>query len=265
MRRFSFSMTLSISLLIALPASADGLSDLKSTLATLNGSEPIKATLSTQTSYQQGEGKSKLVKEGHGQVLLTANKSGLQVTYSDEILAKLEQEARAQIQDENAPTPTLNAINRNSATELKNILSAASSIDRMITLATFIDEQPFEQNGQNLRKLTFDLPMNAIINDKRTREYVKKFASNYKVIIDDEGLPLSSTLTFSGKGRAYIVLSVKAHGYSKATYQVVNQRLVQTMEESGSTFDSTFGYSERYEKNHLTFTQQKYASNPLNQ
>ena len=149
--------------------------------------------------------------------------------------------------------------------ELKNILTAASSIERMITLATFIDEQSFEQNGQNLRKLTFELPMNAIINDKRTREYVKKFASNYEVIIDDEGLPLSSTLTFSGKGRAYIVLSVKAHGYSKANYQVVNQRLVQTMEENGSTFDSTFGYSERYEKNQLTFAQQKYANNQLNQ
>ncbi|WP_448568208.1 hypothetical protein [Thalassotalea ganghwensis] len=263
MRFIPLALSVFISVSITPIALADGLSDLTSKLALLKGSQPIKATLNTQTSYQQGDGKDKVIKNGLGEVILSANTTGLQVTYSDETLLKLEQEARAQIKDENAPTPTLNAINRNSATELKNTLSAASSIERMIAQATYIGEQSFEQDNQTLRKLSFDLPMQAIINDKRTREYVSKFSSNFEVVIDDEGVPISSELTFSGKGRAYIVLSVKAHGFSRSTYQVIHQRLVQTLEESGSTFDSTFGFSERSEQNILTLNQESYANTQM--
>lgn len=249
------SIFLIISLILLSPLSnADGLSDLKAALSSLNNNSSIAATLMTTSFYQQGEGKDKITRNGIAEIFLNDDEQGLQVTYSQEILTKLEQEASEQIKDENAETPTLNAIDKNRATEIKSILSAAPDISRTIAQASFVNEVEVNIDGKILRKLNFELPVSAIINDKRTREYVSKFQSNYSVIINDEGVPLSSQLNFNGKGRAYIVLSVKAQGFEYSTYQVLNQRLVRVTNESGSIFDSTFGYSERKNKDALTFS-----------
>lgn len=255
--------------LISPLSKADGLSDLKLALSSLtpssfnqssldnsslNQSSSIAATLVTTSSYQQGEGKDKIIRNGEAAIFLADNEQGLQVTYSHEILAKLEHEASEQIKDENAETPTLNAIDKNRATEIKSILSAAPDISRTINQASFVNEMEVSIDGKILRQLNFELPVSSIINDKRTREYVSKFQSNYSIIINDKGVPLSSQLNFKGKGRAYLVLSVKAQGFEHSTYQVINQRLVRISNESGSIFDSTFGYSERKNKDILTLS-----------
>ncbi|GHE94826.1 hypothetical protein [Thalassotalea profundi] len=249
---------------VPLLTKADGLNDLKRALQKLNSNTPISATLITTSYHQQGEGKNKIVKSGEAQVYLSDDHQGLQITYSNQILAKLEHEASERIKDENAETPTLNAINKNNATEIKSTLSAASDIIRTMAQANFINEEAITINGEELRQLNFELPVSAIINDKRTREYVKKFESSYSVVIDDNGIPISTKIDFNGKGRAYIVLSVKAKGFEHATYQVVEQRLVRITNESSSTFDSTFGYTERKNKNLLTLNENKNAVIALN-
>ena len=231
---------------------ADTLSELKQTLNLLNNTSPISATLTTTNFYQQGEGKDKVIRNGNAAVNISDSSKGLQVIYSSEILSKLEAEASERVKNENAETPTLNVINSNGATKIKSILSAAPSILRTITQAKFTNEETVNINGKNLQQLNFTLPVSAIISDKRTREYVKKFDSQYSVIIDENGIPLSTTLNFSGKGRAYIVLSVKASGFEQSHYKVINQRLVRVSNESGSSFDSTFGYSQRKSNEVLT-------------
>lgn len=241
---------------------ADGLSDLKSALKLLDNTTEISATLVATTYFQQGEGEDKVIRNGEASISLNDSQQGLKITYSPETLAKLEHEASERVKNENAETPTLNAINKNSATSVKSILSAAPDILRTITRAKFISEENIK--GKKQRKLNFELPVSAIINDKRTREYVKKFESQYSIIINENGVPLMSTLTFSGKGRAYIVLSVKASGFEQSSYQVVNQRLIRISNETGSTFNSTFGYSERKSSESLTLLIIKNIQNPKN-
>lgn len=239
-------------LIIPFISKADGLADLNRALTLLNNNNPITATLTATNYYQQGEGKEKVVRNGKAEIILNDSDQGLQITYSKEILSKLELESRQRIKNEDADTPTLNAIDSNRATELKSTLSAAPGIERTLAQATFLSEEQVIVDEKTLRQLNFELPVSSIIRDKRTRKYVKKFQSQYSVIISDTGVPLTTELTFSGRGRAYLVLSVKADGYERTTYQVVNQRLVKISNEGGSKFDSTFGYTERKNSERLT-------------
>ncbi|XQW84373.1 hypothetical protein ACOYR1_14705 [Thalassotalea piscium] len=234
---------------------ADGLSDLKNALKSLQKTSTLSAKLLTTSYFQQGEGKDKIIRDGSAEISLIDDEKGLQVTYSNDILTKLEIEASERIKDENAKTPTLNAIGKNNATEIKSIVSAGSEVLRTITQASFVNEETVNLDGKVLRQLNFKLPVSAIINDKRTRKYVKKFTSQYSVVIDGQGIPIKTTLNFSGKGRAYWVLSVKAEGFEHSTYQLINQRLVRVTNESGAIFDSTFGYSERKHHELLTITE----------
>ena len=98
--------------------------------------------------------------------------------------------------------------------------------------------------------LGFELPMEAIISDKTTRKYVDKFDASYHITIDKEGNPVESEMSFKGRGRAYIVLSVKAELSAKSTYQVYGERLLQLTNEYEGTFKSSLWPDSRYSGGH---------------
>ncbi len=225
-------------------AFADGLSDLKSALERLQGNSPISAILEATIIENQGEGKDKVVKNGNVEINLQDGEQGLQITYSNQVLKNADEESNLRVKDEDADTPTLNAVDRLEATELRALLSSASSLLRRLEQATFIDEQEVVYYGKAVRVLNFELPMRTIVNNKKTREYVDKFEGKFQVIIDDDGTPLETQLNFKGNGRAYIVLSLKAYGTGTTKFKVVNERLVTVHQEFTNGYESTFGERE---------------------
>lgn len=248
-------LTLAIScsvLGIVQPSHADGLSDLKSALSRLKGKSPIAGVLESTVLENRGEGKDKIERKGNVAINLKDDEQGLQITFSHQVLQNVDQESSEKIKDEDADTPTLNAVRRLEATELKTILSSASSLARRLEQATFIDEQPIEYHGEAMRLLNFELPMETIVSDKKTREYVDKFEGNFQVIIQEDGTPLETQLKFKGKGRAYIVLSLKAYGSGVTKFKVVDERLVTVSQEFTSGYESTFGERETTETLLLT-------------
>lgn len=228
-------------------AMADGLSDLRAALSRLQGNSPISARLESTIIDNRGDGKDKVVKNGNVEVNLKDGEHGLQVTFSNHVLKSADEESNLRIKDEEADTPTLNAVDRLEATELRTYLSSSSSLLRRLDQAMFIDEQEVVYYGEVVRVLNFELPMKTIVSDKRTREYVDEFEGKFQVIIDDEGVPLETQLNFKGEGRAYIVLSMKAYGTGTTKFKVVDERLVTMHQELTTRFESTFGERETTE------------------
>lgn len=251
MKYFKTHIAAYCALALSHSAYADGLSDLNSTLDRLAGTAPISATLHSSFVEHEGKGKEREKKEGKVSVSLSDGQDGLMITYSNDVLTLIEKEAHLRVEDEEAKTPTLSAVNGIRTTDLNNRLSASESMKRQLKRAEFVEETPAELNGKAVRKLTFSLPMEAMITSKKVREYVSKFSGSYHIMIDDKGTPLQSRLTFKGKGRAYIVLSMEASGDNTLTYTVVEDRLVTLRSENKTAYKSTFGASETVEIDEL--------------
>ncbi|RHW75378.1 hypothetical protein [Colwellia sp. RSH04] len=224
----------------SLTSYADGLTDLNRALSQLSGNSTITATL--ETAYSQKRGRKKEIKttSGFAQVFLVDAPTGLQVTYSNDTLLKLESERDEKETDEEVNTPTLNAINDIEASELSSMLSAASNLKRSLIKAEFINEEEIQFSGSKARILHFDLPLEAIITNKEVRGYVDDFKGKYNITIDEQGVPLQANLSFEGKGSIYLFFKLSINQSRKYFYQVVDDRLVNVRQEFERKQKSTF-------------------------
>lgn len=233
---------------------ASGVDDLNQALDSLAGTSPIEALYQINYVRIEDEGEDQKLRNGDVAIKLVDNDQGLSVNYNKVVMALIEQESQAKIDDEEADTPTLNAIGSFGTRELKNALNAANQLKRTLSQAQFQQEQNVEYQGQNVRQLTFNMPLESIIDNKRTRDYVDDFNATLEVLIDENGVPLQTVTKYQGKGRAYIVLSMQAEGKTTVTYRKYGDRLLRTLTDVNSKYDSTFGKSEFIESNELRVT-----------
>jgi hypothetical protein len=255
MRALNTAITLvAFSLTFNAVAETEGLGLLKNALGELQGSLPISAIYQrTYKDISDADAKDDR-KETFGlmTVLVTNDDQGLQVVYPQTLLSTIEEESSAKAVDEEADTPTLNAVNGINAAGLRDQLSSANKMLREINKATFIDEQATTYNNSPARLLRFNLPLEAIINDAKTRDYVSTFEGVYKIVIDENGVPLETQLEFNGKGRAFIVLSVKVDNSEVSKFEVIDNRLVRVHHEYSNAISSTFGDNISSGQNTLT-------------
>lgn len=254
-RNLAFIGTSSIIISLSPHAYADGLVDLNAALEHLNGSEPITAYYEVESLQVSDADDKDDRKETNAsvKVKLTDNEQGLQITYSKEVMDKIEREAMQKTLNEESETPTLTAVRDINATGMRNLLSASSGLQRMIAKAEFIGEEALMTNEQPSRLLSFSLPIDAIIDDKKTRDYVNKFEGKYTVLINSEGVPIESNIQFNGKGSAFVILTVKASSTNYSRYEVVNKRLVRVQNDYESSFSSTFGDSTEKGSSSVSF------------
>ena len=168
----------------------------------------------------------------------------MQVTYSNQILLDSEIEANKKEQDEDFDTPTLNAIDEIEATELRNMLSSAPDLLRTLNKAQILNEKVITFKEHKARELSFKLPLEAIIDNKDVRDYVDKFTGGFSVIIDEQGIPLQSQLTFQGKGTAFIFFNLSASQTNTSSYQVIGDRLVNMRRDFTRKQKSTWGIKD---------------------
>ena len=219
---------------------ADGLTDLNKSLVKLDGSSAISATLKSVFTENRGRKKKIKTTSGSTHVQLLEDLNGLQITYSDEILTQIENEENEKERNEDASTPTLNAINDIEVRELRNMLSAAPKLSRSLIKAQFIKEEEIIYKDQDARILHFNLPLEAIISDKDVRSYVDDFEGMYKIIIDKNGVPLQAKITFEGSGSAYIFFKLSINQSRTYFYKVIDDRLVNFRNEYTKQQKSTW-------------------------
>ena len=229
---------------------ADSLADLQQALAKLNGSEPVTGVLNVSFSESRGEGKDKKLKTGAIKSTLSESIEGLDIRYSKDVLLQIAEENRLKLADEEADTPALNGAEILSASSLIPILSSAQPILDAISKGELRGETRIEYFDQQVRVLDFELPLESFIDDKKTRGYVNKFKGSYQVLIDDEGVPIETRLTYSGKGSAYIFFSMSAESQITSQFQIKGTRLVRVNKTIESNSTSTFNdrtYSGRWQ------------------
>ena len=211
-------------------AHADGVSDLKSALARLQGQSPLKAQVDAKTWNRQGDSKETDETQGAASVTVEEGARGLSVLYSKDMLAKLEAEERNKERDAKAKTPTLSALNEVNSSSLRPMLSAASSLSRSLDKAIFKAEKPDTYNGKPARHLSFDLTLDKL--SEKDRKYVKKFEGALDIWIAEDGTPVASRSSQTVSGRAYVVVSFEFKNEEDHVYSVVGDRLVSTKKES---------------------------------
>ena len=221
-------------------AQADGLDDLHNTLTALKGDTPIYAFLESSLNQQRGKKEDKKTTTGYINLMLADATSGLQITYSSDILEKLEHEQMQLDQDEEADTPTINAMDNMETMRLNRMLSAAPSLGRFIKKAKFVEEQDTEYEGRPARRLVFDLPLESIVDSAEVRDYVDEFEGKYTVLTTPTGLPLQSILSFSGSGSAFLFFNVEMEQTRTQKYEMHNDRLVIVQEETQRSSSSTW-------------------------
>jgi hypothetical protein len=219
---------------------ADGLADLQQALVKLNGSEPVSGQLKVSFSESRGEGKDKKLKTGAIQSMLSESNKGLDISYSKDVLVKIAQENRIKLTDEEADTPVLNGAEILSASSLIPILSSAQTILDYIEQGEFNSEERIEYLNKQVRVLDFTLPLESFIDNKKIRGYVSKFKGSYKVLINDEGIPIETRMSYSGKGNAYIFFSMTAESEITSQFQTNGTRLVRVNRTVESNSSSTF-------------------------
>lgn len=216
--------------LLSSTAQADGLSDLKSALARLQGQTPLKAVVEARTWNRQGDGKDAEENAGHAVVSLEEGARGLQVLYSKDMLSKLEAEERLKEKDSKAKTPTLSALSEVNSSALRPMLFAASSLSRIMDKANFKGERNDTYGGKPARVLNFELSMDKL--PERDRKYMKKFEGSLDVWIAADGTPLASRSAQNVHGRAFLVVSFDLKNEEEWVYGVVGDRLVAVKKEN---------------------------------
>lgn len=223
---------------------ANGLTEVKNVLNKLNGYSPFSANV--ESAYTEKRGKKKKQKTKKGLITLTINDTtrGFELLYSKETLRILDKEISEKEQNDEADTPTLNAVNHVGISEMKEMTSSAASLLRFINKATFVNEQNITRDGRQLRQLNFTLPLNAIIDNKEIYEYVDEFEGNYQLVIDDNGVPIDGTISFNGSGSAYVFFTMSMTQNNTLHYRLINDRLVNVRKTFQSKRRSTWGKTE---------------------
>ncbi len=213
---------------------ADTLSDLKGTLAKLNGQEPVKANVVYQFWSQQGDEKKPVITEGKANSTVEDGPQGLKISWSHGLIQAATQEARAKAQDPEKKTPTRRAIEGLKAVEVADYLNGSEELLRKLEQATVIDEKADTWQGKPARLLSLKLTPKLAADQKK---YVKELEASAKVWIGADGVPLAVETKVHVKGRALLVITFEQNEKHEYHFARSGNRLVvvhHVNEENGS-------------------------------
>lgn len=214
----------------ATPARADGVADLRSALQRFNSTTPLKVQVEARTWNRKGEGKDLEERHGLANVLVDDGPKGIQITYSRDLLNKLDAEEKAKEKDPKIKTPTISALGDVNASNLRSLLSAASSVNFLMEKADFLGEKVDTYQGKSARLLSFAFNQNRLSESER--KYMKKYEGNLDIWIAADGTPLACKAWQKISSRAYMVVNFDVKSEEEWQFGIVGDRLVALKKES---------------------------------
>lgn len=221
-------------LLIGSLAQADTLSELKGLLPSLNGAEPIKASVDYQFWNRQGDDKKPVITEGRARTQVEDGPQGLRMTWSRNTLQAAAQEAKAKALDPEKKTPTRRALEGLKALEVNDYLNGADELLRTLEQSQLVQERLDTWEGKPAKLLQLKVTPKL---GQQERKYIKEMEATAKVWVSSEGLPLAAETEVRMKGRALLVISFEQHQKEAFQFTRVGNRLVvlrHAQESSGS-------------------------------
>lgn len=217
-------------------AHADGLTDLRATLAKFDGDAAIAAQLSMQKNSKSGDSDEPKSSSAQASVTTSSSNGALQISYTSATLDKVEIEANKRSGDTEAVTPLADLLRDITPTQVNAMLSYAGPLTRKLEQATLKEDKADTLDGKPARLLVFEVPLNASAKDRAS---MKEYTGTLKVWTDDAGVPLAidQEQVFSGRR---MLISFNGSSSETATLQKVDERLVVVEQKRGQTF-SGFG------------------------
>jgi hypothetical protein len=219
-------------ILIQNPALADGLDDLQTGLDSLKQSAAFSGILSADVKNIREEDDQQVIKQGTMQVKVAQTMEGLSLLYSTKTLAAIEEESNVKRKNSAAATPTIEAMNRFNFQEMALVLNPLLDLQTDLNKAKFIKEEESVYQGKPARLLSFRIPFESLSQEERKN--LKKFKTDFKIWIDEKGMPLASHSTGKGSGRFALVIGFEFHFDVQKTYSLHNNRLLVTHLKSSS-------------------------------
>lgn len=209
-----------VALLLATGAHADALSELRATLAGLDGHVPIQAVLEvklTTTSKKENGGKPV---SADARVDIHAG-DGLSVHIAQATLQQATTEAAAAATNADHPAPTVALLNNGvDPVTLDHLVSEAPNLLRALAPATTASVKSTTLWGKPVRELSVTLPQ-----PKSANVTLKDYSDVLTLWLDAQGIPLASSEQTKFKACLLFLCAHTASSASK-TLQVVNGRLV---------------------------------------
>lgn len=211
-------------LLAATHVRADALDEMLHRLQDLIGQTPVTAHLQAKVKHQLGKDEDANIRAGEASVRVHQNNSGLRFYYSPELLAQMAHEQEQHAQDPDVQTPVLTAIDELQPVAVKRMLSATSSLLRLVESSHYEGVQMDSFAGEPARRLTFSYGLERV--SEREKKYVKKYQSQVHVWIDAQGTPLASHHFTRLSGSAFIIIRFKSSTDDYRHYQRYGDRLL---------------------------------------
>ena len=215
---------------------AEGLADLRASLAKFDGKSAISAQLSVQKASKNGDSDDAKSSSAQAQVSASSSNGALQISYDAATLGKVETEANQRSGNSEAATPLADVLRDVTPTQVNAMLSYAGPLTRKLEQATLKEDKADTLDGKPARLLVFDIPLNASAKDRNS---MKDYTGTLKVWLDAAGVPLAIDQQQNFSGRRMLI-SFKGSSSESATLQQVADRLVVVKQKRGQTF-SGFG------------------------
>lgn len=214
-----------ILLLMALPASADTLADIRATLGRFAATTPIHGSLDVSSSQQSSEEDAADV--GKVIVQFDASAGGVQVTLPRNVVSQAAQEARSEAMDPSHQTPARNALLRIRTLHVAELANAADPLLTLLENAKIVETKPSMYKGKPAHTVTFTITPRLT---KTQSKHLKKLARRLTLFLGDDGVPVAADLTTT-LSASLLLLSFENRQQESWTYVRAGDRLVATRYE----------------------------------
>lgn len=223
--------------LLATTAPAATLDDLKATLRSLGGSQPIAGNLDIETWQEREEDDKPKVEQGSSTVRFEDSAAGLHLLFGTAELDRAAAEARGK--DPEKPTPTRDALRAIDPVEVAELLSYAPALARQLDHAQLLSEKQTTFEGAPARQI--DLKLSPPIPASQ-KKHIKSSTFTLRLWLGDDGAPLAAEESTSIKAKM-LMMSFENRESQSFRFTRRGDRLVvlsRRSESSGSGFGQKF-------------------------
>jgi len=209
---------------------ADVLADLKTTLASLNGQEPVKARVAYEFSAQNTEDDKPIDEQAVVTAAVSAGPEGLTILWSRELLEAAAKELKTNDETAKKKSAVRRAMDSLTAPTLNDYLNATPRLQQLLEKAELVSDKTDTWEGMPARLLTLNVP-------QKLPKYVKVLQQTVKIWLGADGTPLAADNHILVKGRALLVISFESTESEDWHFSRVGQRLIvtrHTKESAGS-------------------------------
>lgn len=214
--------------LVAQSAAADTVTALQARLAGLAAESPISASIEHVFQARNSD-EEQAPPTGTVRVDATLLDGGLSLKWPSDLVMKAQLEARQSNPD--TPKPISRAMNDLSVSDVSALLNAAPRLVNDLDGAELLSEGPAQWQGNDATLLS--LKLNPKLS-KGQHKYLKEMDATAKIWLDATGMPVAIERQIAFKGRAMLVISFEQNETSSATYQLVDDRLIEVRSQRQS-------------------------------